>query len=1159
MALFRALAHSKNTTLTLTRSCRTIITFTPSSSFSSACRRRNPSPAPPQAPPSPKKVPFTVSVHGKKWQDPYHWMSNTDDPNLLDHLNRENSYADAFMADTVELRSVLSSEMKARLPPTVLTPPERWGPWLYYQYIPEGKEYPVLCRRLETKRTGWMKNVFLRYGMTRSKREEILLDWNELAEKYGYVNVGTCRVSPDHNYLAYTLDISGGERFTLQIKDLRSGLIDPKLEVYGAVSLAWAQDASYLFYTLSDENQRPYRQNLTIGFSFCHFSGLGKGMGFSLRCHPNCHSVNPSNGLQKICNRTSGVQYFVEHHSGLFYILTNAPIPDAEWSGQGYYLVRSRIEDVESAKFQSIILPDKDTSLCDMDIFNGYLVLFFTKKGLPLLCSLNLPMQIDFKHQVYIQDLKPWYFPLPSNTCSVSPGSNHDFLNMVYRVVLSSPVMPDVIVDYDMSRHTYSIVHQEEVNCDSVGQSCIPTFVLNKNKSKIQEAHGDNKECATNFNSQRWKDFSHVYCCQREEVISDDGVRVPLTIVYSRESWKKGQSPGLLVSYGAYGEDLDKSWCSDRLSLLDRGWVVAFADVRGGGGGGPSWHKSGSGLNKLNSIFDFVSCGNYLVNEGYVQSDLLSAIGWSAGCLLVGAAMNMHPQLFRAVILKRLKLLRVKSESASTAGKSYPVISSDHLKSWTGAEARNPASGVTKFYEHEFGNNEKRSSFLKLWTLRVAFVMLLWTIVVQFKGLGDMVTPSMFKTRSSASSLPPQRIYENNNGYLIVSSNGGLNQMRAGICDMVTIARYLNVTLIVPELDNTSFWNDHSQFKDIFDVDYFINSMRDEVRILKEFPPQQKKVETESIYSMPPISWSNMTYYYDVILPRIKSYGIVHFTKSDARLANNGIPEEVQRLRCRVNYHALRFVPPIEQLAKKIVKILKERGPFLSLHLRYEMDMIAFTGCNEGCNKEEIDQLTKMRYAYPWWKEKEIDSEKKRKDGSCPLTPEETALTLRALDIDRNIQVYIAAGDIYKPEKRMASLREAFPNLVKKETLLEPSELDPFRNHSNQMAALDYYVSIESDIFVPSYKGNMAKLVEGHRRYLGFKKTILLNRKILVKLIDQYNNGTINWNQFSTSVKVAHSDRVGNPSTRSVVPGKPKEEDYFYSNPQECLSPVDGP
>ncbi|KAI4344553.1 hypothetical protein L6164_011767 [Bauhinia variegata] len=134
----------------------------------------------------------------------------------------------------------------------------------------------------------------------------------------------------------------------------------------------------------------------------------------------------------------------------------------------------------------------------------------------------------------------------------------------------------------------------------------------------------------------------------------------------------------------------------------------------------------------------------------------------------------------------------------------------------------------------------------------------------------------------------------------------------------------------------------------------------------------------------------------------------------------------------------------------------------------------------------------------------------------------------------------------------MAALKEAFPNLVKKETLLEPSELEPFNNHSNQMAALDYYVSIESDTFVPTYKGHMAKSVEGHRRYLGFRKTILLDRKLLVELIDQYKNGTINWKQFSAEVKAAHADRLGNPTARSVVPGKPKLEDYFYTNPQEC-------
>ncbi|KAJ1412096.1 Peptidase S9, prolyl oligopeptidase, catalytic domain [Sesbania bispinosa] len=590
-------------------------------------------------------------------------MSNTDDPDLLDHLQRENIYADAFMADTRNLQSALSSEMKARLPATVSTPPERWGPWLYYQYIPEGKEYPLLCRKLEKETSGWLKTFLLRNGVARSNKEEVLLDWNQLAEKYGYVHVGTCRVSPDHNYLAYTVDISGGERFMLQVKDLRSGLIDPKVEVDGVVSLAWAQDASSLFYTVSDENQRPYRvlcRKLGYGHmndipvftesdsSFCvDITSTKDGKFITVYI---IDSANPMDGLQRICKRTTGIQYFVEHHSGLFYILTNAPLPDGQWSGEDYYLVRCPAEDIESAKLHNIILPDKDMSLCDMDIFNGHLILFLNKKGLPLLCSLNFPIQIDFKDQVYIQDLKPWYFPLPSNTCSATPGSNHDFLNTVYRVVLSSPVMPDVIVDYDMSRHTYSIVHQEEVNCDSVGQSQIPYFELHKNK--IQEAQSDKKECALNSSSQRWKDFSEVYCCQREEVISHDGERVPLTIVYSRKSWQKGQSPGLLVGYGAYGEDLDKSWCSDRLSLLDRGWVVAFADVRGGGGGGPSWHKSGCGLNKHNSIFDFVSCGNYLVNEGYIHRDQLSAIGWSAGCLLVGAAMNMYPQLFRAAILK---------------------------------------------------------------------------------------------------------------------------------------------------------------------------------------------------------------------------------------------------------------------------------------------------------------------------------------------------------------------------------------------------------------------------------------------------------------------------------------------------------------------------
>ncbi|XP_038699002.1 rhamnogalacturonan I rhamnosyltransferase 1-like [Tripterygium wilfordii] len=468
------------------------------------------------------------------------------------------------------------------------------------------------------------------------------------------------------------------------------------------------------------------------------------------------------------------------------------------------------------------------------------------------------------------------------------------------------------------------------------------------------------------------------------------------------------------------------------------------------------------------------------------------------------------------------------------------------------------------------------SSRMKLWLIRAIMTALLWTCVVQLMSIGETWGPRLLKSWPSCLNqsdfslaideslpakvvLPPKRVYKNN-GYLMVSCNGGLNQMRAAICDMVAIARYLNVTLIVPELDKTSFWNDPSEFQDIFDVDHFITSLRDEVRILKELPPRLKRrVELGMFHSLPPISWSNLSYYLHQILPLLQKHKVVHLNKTDARLANNGLPLEIQKLRCRVNFSALRFTPQIEELGRRVVKILRERGSFLVLHLRYEMDMLAFSGCSHGCNSDEVEELTRMRYAYPWWKEKVINSELKRKEGLCPLTPEETALVLSALGINHNVQIYIAAGEIYGGQRRMSSLAAAFPNLVRKETLLKPSDLIFFQNHSSQMAALDYLVSLKSDIFVPTYDGNMAKVVEGHRRFLGFKKTIALNRKLLVDLVDQYITGSLSWDEFSSAVKDTHADRIGNPRERMVIAERPKEEDYFYANPHECLQSLDEP
>ncbi|KAL9255255.1 Rhamnogalacturonan I rhamnosyltransferase 1-like protein [Drosera capensis] len=500
--------------------------------------------------------------------------------------------------------------------------------------------------------------------------------------------------------------------------------------------------------------------------------------------------------------------------------------------------------------------------------------------------------------------------------------------------------------------------------------------------------------------------------------------------------------------------------------------------------------------------------------------------------------------------------------------------------------------GGTVFCEIKvkFRNSMVNKSKMTVWMMRGIGIVLLWTCFYQMMGIWDAFTPILIKDWPSSNSentmaarvsadfiaidsrhhrLREKRVYKNN-GYLMVSCNGGLNQMRAAICDMVVIARDLNATLIVPELDKASFWADPrfdrslfvaipnifesyqafsygvelygSDFQDIFDVNHFIVSLRDEVRILKDLPPRLKiRVEMGQYYSLAPI------------LPLLLKHKVVHLNKTDARLANNGLLIEIQKLRCRVNYDALKFTSEIMELGRRVISILKQNGPFLVLHLRYEMDMLAFSGCTQGCSEEEAEELTKMRYAYPWWKEKVIVSDMKRKQGLCPLTPEETALTLRALGIDPNIQIYIAAGEIYGGKRRMRALSAAFPNVVRKETLLNPENLRFFLNHSSQMAALDYIVSLESDIFVPTYDGNMAKVVEGHRRFLGYKTTISLDRKFLVETIDQFSNRPLSWDEFSSSVKEAHADRMGSSRPRMVIPDKPKEEDYFYSNPYECL------
>lgn len=554
------------------------------------------------SPPLAAVKPKQLEKHGDVRIDNYYWLNERENPEVIDYLNKENAYYNAMTAGQKQFQKDLFEEMKGRIKEDDSSVPYFYNGYYYITRFEKGKDYPIYARKK---------------GSLEAK-EEILFDCNEMAKGHSYFQLGGLNISEDNKWAAFGIDTVSRRQYTIQVKNLLTNEILPlKIENTTGGS-TWAGDNNTLFYTRKDEvtlrSDKIYKHKLNGDvkddvliyhekddtFSTFIYKEKSKeylviGSSSTLTSEFRILDAKKPDGEFKVFQpRTRGLEYSISHYGDSFYIVTNKD------KATNFKLMVTPEDKTGKDNWKDLIAHRKDVLLEDIDIFKDYLVVSERSNGLNTI------------------RIRPWngkgeyYLPFDSETYTAGTSTNPDFDTDILRYSYQSLATPSSVIDFNMKTKEKTVLKEQEV----LGGK------FDKNN----------------------------YTEERIWATAKDGTKVPISMVYRKGIKKDGKNPLLLYAYGSYGASMDAYFSSIRLSLLDRGFIYAIAHIRGGEDLGREWYDNGKLLKKKNTFTDFVDCSKFVIEQKYTSDEHLYAEGGSAGGLLMGAIVNMAPELYNGVI-----------------------------------------------------------------------------------------------------------------------------------------------------------------------------------------------------------------------------------------------------------------------------------------------------------------------------------------------------------------------------------------------------------------------------------------------------------------------------------------------------------------------------